>query len=198
MTGVSELIGGPATETVRKKWGWFLALGIGLIVCGIFAIMLPVISTLVATRFIGILIAVAGAFHVIHSFQAKAWSGFIWGLLIGLIQLIGGILIWFNPFAGAFAITVLIAWVFLLQGATEIVLSFRVRPRDGWGWLLLSGVISLIAGIWLLSRLPIAGFFAPGLIVGVALLFEGWAFIAISLTARRGSASSATRTSAVA
>jgi uncharacterized membrane protein HdeD (DUF308 family) len=188
MTRASELTAGPVTEAVREKWGWFLALGIVLVLCGILAIMLPVISTLAATRLIGIIIAVAGAFHIGHSFQAKAWSGFFLDLLIGLIQLIGGLLIWLNPFAGAFAITIVIAWVFLLQGATEIVLSFRVRPKDEWGWLLFSGVISLIAGVWLLSRLPIAGFFAPGLIVGAALLFEGWAFVAISLSARRGSA----------
>jgi uncharacterized membrane protein HdeD (DUF308 family) len=177
---------GVVTEAVREKWGWFLALGIVLVLCGTFAIMAPLLSTLAATRLIGIVIAVAGAFHVIHSFQAKAWSGFIWDLLIGLIQLFGGALIWLNPFAGAIAITALIAWVFLLQGVTEIILSFRVRPKDGWGWLLFSGVISLFAGIWLLSRFPIAGLFVPGLIVGIALLFEGWAFIAISLSARWG------------
>jgi len=177
---------GVVTEAVREKWGWFLALGIVLVLCGTFAIMAPLLSTLAATRLIGIVIAVAGAFHVIHSFQAKAWSGFIWDLLIGLIQLFGGALIWLNPFAGAIAITALIAWVFLLQGVTEIILSFRVRPKDGWGWLLFSGVISLLAGIWLLSRFPIAGLFVPGLIVGIALLFEGWAFIAISLSARWG------------
>jgi uncharacterized membrane protein HdeD (DUF308 family) len=177
---------GVVTEAVREKWGWFLALGIVLVLCGTFAIMAPLLSTLAATRLIGIVIAVAGAFHIIHSFQAKAWSGFIWDLLIGLIQLFGGALIWLNPFAGAIAITALIAWVFLLQGVTEIILSFRVRPKDGWGWLLFSGVISLLAGIWLLSRFPIAGLFVPGLIVGIALLFEGWAFIAISLSARWG------------
>jgi len=177
---------GVVTEAVREKWGWFLALGIVLVLCGTFAIMAPLLSTLAATRLIGIVIAVAGAFHVIHSFQAKAWSGFIWDLLIGLIQLFGGALIWLNPFAGAIAITALIAWVFLLQGVTEIILSFRVRPKDGWGWLLFSGVISLFAGIWLLSRFPIAGLFVPGLIVGIALLFEGCAFIAISLSARWG------------
>jgi len=177
---------GVVTEAVREKWGWFLALGIVLVLCGTFAIMAPLLSTLAATRLIGIVIAVAGAFHIIHSFQAKAWSGFIWDLLIGLIQLFGGALIWLNPFAGAIAITALIAWVFLLQGVTEIILSFRVRPKDGWGWLLFSGVISLFAGIWLLSRFPIAGLFVPGLIVGIALLFEGWAFIAISLSARWG------------
>jgi len=177
---------GVVTEAVREKWGWFLALGIVLVLCGTFAIMAPLLSTLAATRLIGIVIAVAGAFHVIHSFRGKAWSGFIWDLLIGLIQLFGGALIWLNPFAGAIAITALIAWVFLLQGVTEIILSFRVRPKDGWGWLLFSGVISLFAGIWLLSRFPIAGLFVPGLIVGIALLFEGWAFIAISLSARWG------------
>lgn len=172
------------SQTARERWGWFLVLGIVLVLCGILAIALPLVSTLAVSSFLGALIFVAGVFHLIHAFQAKGWRGLIWDILIGLIQLIGGALIFLNPFAGAVAITAVIAWVFLLQGVAEIILALQVRPRDGWGWLLFSGIVAVLVGIWLFSRFPIAGLFVPGTIVGIALLFEGWAFIAIAMQAR--------------
>jgi uncharacterized membrane protein HdeD (DUF308 family) len=45
--------------------------------------------------------------------------------------------------------------------------------------------MALIAGVWLLSRFPVAGLFAPGLIVGLALLSEGIAFVAIGMLGKR-------------
>jgi uncharacterized membrane protein HdeD (DUF308 family) len=173
------------TEPVRQKRGWFILLGIVLVLCGIFAIMTPLASTLAASLVVGIALAVAGLMQIIHAFQAKAWSGFFWHLLVGVIQFAGGVFIWLNPFAGAVAITIMMAWVFFLQGAAEIALAFKVRPNDGWGWLLFSGALAVIAGLWLMMRFPVAGLFAPGLIVGFALVGEGIAFIAIGMTARR-------------
>jgi uncharacterized membrane protein HdeD (DUF308 family) len=179
---------GNISEVVRGKWGWFLALGIVLIIAGSFAIMMPFVSTVAASLVIGISLAASGVVQIIHAFQTRAWRGFFWHVLVGLIELVGGVLIWLNPFAGAFVITAVIGSVFLLQGLAQISLAFQVRPHDGWGWLLFSGIITVLASIWLFLRLPIIGLFAPGLIVGISLLFEGWAFVALAFAAKRSSA----------
>src|SRR5215469_12979704 len=78
-------------------------------------------------------LTLGGAFQIVHSFRLRAWSGFIWDLLIGLIQVLGGILIQFDPFTGVVAITGVVTLVFLMLALMQIGLAVKVRPHDGWG-----------------------------------------------------------------
>ena len=173
------------TETVRANWGWFLALGVVLVIGGTFAILLPVASTLATAVFLGIILFVSGFMQIIHAFGVKTWSGFFWDLAIGVIQLVGGVLIYLNPFAGAVPLTVLIAAVFAAQGITQVMLAFRVRPHDGWGRLLASGALALGVAVLLMARVPASGLTAPGVLAGISILFSGWSYIMIALAARR-------------
>ena len=171
--------------TVRSKWVWFLVLGAVLFLGGVLAVMLPAVSTFAASLVLGLVLAAVGLVQIVQSFQVKAWTGFIWNLLIGIIQLVGGGLIYLNPLAGAIAITALIAVVFLVQGFTQIALAFSLRPQTGWGWLLVSGLIALFASAALLLKFPYTSIYTPGTIAGISLIFAGAAYIAMALTARR-------------
>jgi len=158
---------------------WFVLLGIVLLLCGAFAVLAPLLSTLATTVIVGIAAAIAGVSQVIQAFRAPAWKGFFLNVLLGLIYLAASAAFLLSPITGAIAITLLLAWLLLLTGMGEIVLAFRIRPDSGWRWLLVSGLVALVGGVWLTLRLPIAGFFVPGVALGIALLFEGVAFIAI-------------------
>jgi uncharacterized membrane protein HdeD (DUF308 family) len=173
------------SHSVRSNWGWFLALGIALTVGGAFAIMLPVYSTLATSLFLGVILFVAGVFQVIHAFRVKTWTGFFWDLAVGIVQIAGGVIIYTNPFAGAITITALIAAVFLAQGITQIILAIKVRPHDGWAWLLASGVLALIVAGLLFNRFPAASLTTPGLLAGISILFSGLSYIMIAFAARR-------------
>lgn len=176
---------GPAGTGEGGSWAWFLFLGIIFVIGGSVAILLPMVSTFAVSLIFGATLVVTGIVRVIQAFGSRKWRGFFLNLLLGLIHLIGGVFIWFNPVAGALLITVMLAVVLAAQGVAEVILAFRVRPEGGWGWLLVSGIVALIASIWLILRIPVAGMFLPGVILGIALLFEGWAFIALALNARR-------------
>ncbi len=172
------------TETVRRNWGWFLALGIVFILGGALAIAMPEISTLATTLIVATMLGFCGVMQIIHAFQTRGWSGFLWNLATGIIQLVGGAVIYFNPFAGAVAITLVIAAVLMAQGVSQIALAFKVRPFDGWGWLLTAGIIAVLAGV-LIAIQPFAALSLPGILVGLSLIFSGSAYVAISLAARR-------------
>lgn len=173
------------TEATQSRWVWFLGLGIALIVGGGLAVMLPAISTVAASLVLGLVLAVVGVLQILQAFQATAWAGFIWGLLIGVIQLVGGALIYLNPLAGAIAITLLIALVFVAQGLAQIALALRLRPQTGWGWLLASALIALFASAALALKLPYTSIYTPGTITGISLLFAGGAYIAMALSSHR-------------
>lgn len=173
------------SDIVRSRWISFLILGLLLTLGGILAIALPVVSTLAVSLTVGILLAACGLVQVVQSFQARGWSGFLWHLGIGVIQVIGGVLIYMEPFAGAIAITLLIAIVLLTLGLSQISLGWRVRPHDGWGWLMLAGIVAVVAGAMMAIKLPVAGLVTPGTMVGISLLFSGSAYVMIALAARR-------------
>jgi len=175
----------PAVEHKDHGWGWFLFLGIVFAVAGSIAMFLPLVSTFAISLIFGATLVVTGVVRVIQAFKARKWKGFFLNLLLGLIHLIGGAFIWLYPVAGALVITLILAWVLLAQGVAEIILAIQVRPERGWVWLLITGIVALIAGIWLILRIPVAGLFMPGVILGIVLLVEGWAYIAIGLSARR-------------
>jgi len=170
---------------MQSKWGWFLVLGIVLILCGALAVALPAVSTFAASVVLGVVLSIAGLVKIIQSLQLKEWSGFIWQELTGAVELVGGVLIYLNPLKGALAITLLIALVFLVQGLGQIALAFRVRLQPGWRWLLISGITALLASAALTLKLPYTRFYTPGTIAGISLLVAGWAYVAIALAVRK-------------
>jgi len=173
------------TQSMQSKWGWFLVLGIVLILCGALAVALPAVSTFAASVVLGVVLSIAGLVKIIQSLQLKEWSGFIWQELTGAVELVGGVLIYLNPLKGALAITLLIALVFLVQGLGQIALAFRVRLQPGWRWLLISGITALLASAALTLKLPYTRFYTPGTIAGISLLVAGWAYVAIALAVRK-------------
>ena len=173
------------SQTVQEKWGWFMLLGVVFLIGGVFAIAMPLVSSIAVGIFLAAVLIVAGIFQVFQAFSVQSWTGFIWQLLIGIIMLLGGIAIYMSPATGSIALTLVIAAVFIAKGVFQIVLGFRLRPQDGWGWILTAGIIALAAGIMIVSNYPFSGLWVPGTLAGISLIFTGWSYIALGLAAKR-------------
>jgi len=173
------------SQTVQEKWGWFMLLGVVFLIGGVFAIAMPLVSSIAVGIFLAAVLVVAGIFQVWQAFSVQSWTGFIWQLLIGIIMLLGGIAIYMSPATGSVALTLVIAAVFIAKGIFQIVLGFRLRPQDGWGWILTAGIIALAAGIMIVSNYPFSGLWVPGTLAGISLIFTGWSYIALGLAAKR-------------
>ncbi len=173
------------SEAVRSKWGWFLGLGILFILGGVCAFLSPFLASLVVTGIVAGVLAIIGLFQVIQAWGMKSWTGFLWQLVIGLVMLIGGIAIYLNPVAGAFALTLFVAASFLAKGIFQIMLGLRLRPHDAWGWIVAAGVVALLVGFMILMDFPFSGIYALGLLAGISLMFTGWSYVALALAARR-------------
>jgi uncharacterized membrane protein HdeD (DUF308 family) len=173
------------SQTVQEKWGWFMLLGIVFLIGGFFAIAMPLVSSIAVGIFLAAVLVVAGIFQIWQAFSVQSWTGFIWQLLIGIIMLLGGIAIYMSPATGSIALTLVIAAVFIAKGVFQIVLGFRLRPHDGWGWILAAGIVALLVGVMILSQYPFSGLWVPGTLAGISLLFTGWSYIALGLAAKR-------------
>jgi uncharacterized membrane protein HdeD (DUF308 family) len=129
-----------ARRQIAEHWEWFLALGIVLLLGGFLAIAFPFLSTIAAKIALGWIFLISGVFMIIHAFSVGEWRGFLFNVLIGFLYALAGGYLAFLPLAGILT-TILIAALFLAEGVLEVILACRLRPHDGWGWVLLSGLL---------------------------------------------------------
>lgn len=169
---------------LKEQWGWFLGLGIFLILLGILAISASVYTTFVTIFFLGTILIAGGIAKLIYSFWAKEWSGFFLSLLVGLLYLVIGLICLIKPVQAAAALTLLIGSLFVVGGLFKIIGSIVVRFEQ-WGWVLFSGIVSLILGLLVLSSWPMSSLWIIGLFVGIDMIVYGWLLVLISLEAKR-------------
>jgi uncharacterized membrane protein HdeD (DUF308 family) len=115
--------------------------------------------------------------QTVHAFAARTWSGFLLGLLVGLLYLVTAAVLWINPMGGVVALTVFLAAVLVVDGIFRSILAFQIRPRSGWFWLLVGGIISIVLGAMIWQRLPSSALWILGLLLGVNLIFSGLMFL---------------------
>jgi len=105
-------------EEVRKHSTWFLVMGIALVIIGMIAIGSAVVMTIVSVMFLGWLLIIGGVFEVIHGFTRRPWSGFFINLLAGALYAVAGIVMVANPALAAVTLTLLIAMMLIVAGAS--------------------------------------------------------------------------------
>ena len=179
---------------LRRHWGLFLFEGIVLVILGMLAVMAPVIASVAATLFFGWLLLISGVVGLYTTFRARQAPGFWWSLISAVAGIVAGVLLIGWPLIGRLSLTaVLIAFLFV-EGVVSIMyaLEHRSALTGRWGWLLASGILDVVLGAILFLGLPGTALWALGLLLGINLLFGGWAMIVMALYARPKAAATAT------
>lgn len=170
-------------DRLRKRWGWFLGLGVVLALLGTIALGSAVLTTLASMVFVGWLMMMGGVFQTLHAFTCREWGGFFIDLLAGLLYAVAGLLIVLHPAATATGLTLLIAILLIFGGIFRIAVALTVRFHN-WLWLLLHGAVNLLLGIFILQDWPMSGLQVIGLFIGIDMIFNGWSLIMLGLAAR--------------
>ena len=89
-----------------------------------------------------------------------------------------------HPIMGLGFLSLLLAIFFFAEGAWKIILAIQVRPSRAWGWSLLDGVVAVVLGCVIVAEWPISGAWAIGLLVGINMLFSGWAVLMLAAKVR--------------
>jgi len=186
----------PASESLAsvraalaEHRSWFMILGGVLIVLGVIAVAFPLITTIAAKIFLGWLFLISGLVQIIHAFSTKRWSEFFLNVLVGALYVFAGGWLAFFPLTGILTLTLLLAIMFIVQGVIEVGMAMRLRPLEGWVWMLLAGAIAGAVGIMILAKLPSSAAWAIGLLVGVNMISSGWAYFFLALAAgKKGNA----------
>ena len=163
---------------------WSLVFGTAMLLLGIVAIILSSITTTATIVLLGIVLAVRGIIDALRAFGPYRREGFWWHLFGGVLSLIVGILILSRPGATAATITYLIALFLITMGIFKIIAA-PVEHESNWGWVMLSGLITLFFGIWVISVWPAISIFLIGLFIGIEIFVQGIVMIAQTFTRRQ-------------
>jgi uncharacterized membrane protein HdeD (DUF308 family) len=182
---LSDFYTARADRGTSAAWGWYVALGIALLVLSAFAFGNLLAATVASVYFVGILMLVAGVLQIVHAFEVKRWGGFLLWLLSGVLYGAAGVLAFMNPLLAAAALTLLLAISLIVSGILRIAWSMTLRRLPGWGWLLASGAITTAAGVVFLVGWPGNALWLLGIVLAVDLAFQGVADIVFGLVLRR-------------
>jgi uncharacterized membrane protein HdeD (DUF308 family) len=169
----------------KKNAGLLIFLGVLTVIFGVLAIAAPLITGIAVSMFVGFLLLFTGIMRIVYAFKSGQWGSGIWGTIVGLLGAVAGLLLIFRPMVGLLTLTLLLAIYFFVDGISEIIAAFKIKPDQGWGWVLFNGVIALLLGIMIWRQWPVSGAWAIGVLVGIHILITGWTMIVLGTGARR-------------
>jgi len=179
--GGRALVAGGLAFELAKKWWVLLLRGILLIIIGLLAFVSP----LVWVTFVGIYILVDGVTMLMSGFSDQPAGQRHWPLVIlGVLGLIAGLLILWNPALGGITLTYVIAAWAIVTGILTIITALRLRDEiDNEWWLVLSGALSIIFGILVFQNV-LAGILTIAWVFGVFAVVVGVLSIALAFRVR--------------
>ena len=154
--------------------------GIAMAIIGLLAVAFPIIATLSVELLVGWLFIFAGIVGFVGAFSYHGTGPFFGALLLALLKLVAGVFLLINPAAGVVALTLVVAVLFMVEGAMQLALAFELKAGSGRGWMIFSAIIAILAGILIAANLPGASVFLLGLLVGVNFLCTGIAMVMLS------------------
>jgi uncharacterized membrane protein HdeD (DUF308 family) len=170
-------------RALEKGWGWLLVLGVVFVILGIIALGSPYALTLAVDLMLGWIFIIGGIISIVTAFFSGNWGKFLLILFSGIIFVIAGILLLAHPLKGVLTLALILAAFLLVEGIFKIIYAFQMKSTQNWGWVLASGIISLILAILIWAQWP-ASIVIIGLLVGFYILFSGVSMVMVSIAAR--------------
>lgn len=130
-----------------------LLVGILLVGVGIWALFFPHQSLKVITVVFSFVFLVAGFLEIIFSlFNKEELSNWGWGLILGILKLVVGILLLMNPTLSALTLAFYLGFLLLFRSIGSLVLAFNLKEYQvlEWGDALGLGLIGLIISLVLI------------------------------------------------
>ncbi len=156
-----------------------------IIVLGILSIALPAYSGMTITVILGVLLVIGGALRTTFAFVTTSWGSAILRFLFGLVMLFGGIWLIMNPDMGMTTLTIILAVMFVVDGISQVMFSFFLKPIGGGTMMLLDGILGIVLGILIFVKWPASGEWAIGLLVGIKLLIDGIALLSLGMVGKK-------------
>jgi uncharacterized membrane protein HdeD (DUF308 family) len=158
---------------VHEQTAWSIVLSMLMIVAGLLAIGLPMMTGIAVGAVIAWLLLFSGALHVAFAWRGHGAAGVLWEILLGLAYGVIGLYLVAHPLAELASLTLVVAIYLFVEALLECVLWFQLRALPARGWLLLDGMITFALAVMIGSTWPSSSAWVIGTLVGISMLFSG-------------------------
>jgi len=152
-----------------------------LIIAGVLAVVSPVTWVI----FVGVYMLFDGMTLLLSGFSDQPGGQSRWPLvIIGVLGLLAGLIILWNPALGGITLTYVIAAWAIVTGILTIITALRLRDEiDNEWWLVLSGVLAIIFDILVFQNV-LAGILTIAWVFGIFAVVVGILSIALAFRVR--------------
>ena len=160
-------------DAIKRHSLWYMIQGILMMVAGFVALLFPLVSSVAVILLLGWLLILSGILQGVSLIGASKVPHFWLQLISVVLSIVIGLMFLNDPGGGLVALTLLLVVFFIVGGMARIVFALTIRPLSDWGWVLASGIVGVLLGIYLFASLPITAAWILGLLFGIQLLSEG-------------------------
>ena len=163
-----------------KTWTKWLIVGILSIVFGLFVLANPVAASLAVTTLAGILFAVTGVFQVIAGFSEPGGFGKFAGIALGVLLVLLGLSLLFNPFEGVISLTLMVLILYAANGVMRLIAAYQMKQTPFFWPMLISGALSVLLAGYVFANFAEVAPSLLGILLGIELLFNGAGLIVLA------------------
>lgn len=174
----------PAFAAASTAWQVTVFIGVVTLILGLIVSFRPSASLNVIAVLIGLLMIVSGIFSLIRVFDSgeahRVWLG-----ISGLLLMVIGVVLIRHLHLTVALIGLIVGLSWIVEGVSALVSAAMGGRREGRGWWIFFGLVSLIAGIVVVA-VPVSSVTALAVLVGIWFIIVGLFEIAGGLMLRRG------------
>ena len=156
---------------IARTWQATLFLGVLTLVFGIIVSFHPSGSLNVLAVLLGVLMIFSGIFHLVRVFDREE-SHRVWLGIAGLLFIVIGVVLIRHLHLTVAAIGLVIGITWIVQGLAALIGGISGGAREGRAWWIIYGVVSLIAGIVVVSA-PTSSLNVLAVLLGIWFIIMG-------------------------
>jgi uncharacterized membrane protein HdeD (DUF308 family) len=171
MTSVDYDVQPAPASVLAASWQATLVLGVVSLILGIIVSFHPTGSLNVLAVLLGIQMILFGIFHLVRIFgrdeQHRIWLG-----ISGLLSVVIGVVLIRHLHVTVALIGLIIGLSWIVQGLAALIGGLGDGLREGNGWWLAFGAVSLIAGIVVVAA-PVSSLNVMAVLLGIWFIIMG-------------------------
>jgi uncharacterized membrane protein HdeD (DUF308 family) len=161
----------PPAGVLSASWQAALFLGVVTLILGLIVSFHPTTSLNVIAVLLGILSIVSGLFNLIRVFDPRERHR-VWLGITGLLFIVIGVILIRHLHLTRSVIGLVIGLTWIVQGLTALIGGISGGVREGRAWWIIFGVVSLIAGIVVVSA-PASSLDVLAVLLGIWFIVMG-------------------------
>lgn len=161
----------PLSGLMARTWQATVFLGVLTLILGIIVSLHPTSSLNVVAVLLGILMIISGIFNLIRVFDPRE-AHRVWLGVAGLLFIVIGVILIRHLHLTRSIIGLIIGISWIVQGLTALIGGIAGGVREGRAWWIIFGLISLIAGIVVVST-PASSLDVLAVLLGIWFVIMG-------------------------